>query len=490
MPTSDGGPGLRGRFWLQDATEVEAIPGRLFLESGSHPLLEVDGLLTPVVQETSRTKLPDGTEVVTSSPISSLELAAQSLVIHGVLESGKRVTLPSAFTAGWTERGFRHRSQRLKAFYALVGDQVNGADALFTGARIRIRHLDAWACLRGFTFTPAMDAAKYTLAFEEPEVPVATLANGARIALEQVIYLRGFDVVAGGKLEREVWLKVTDMPPATYRDSARTIVKPLMNLLTLCVSEECPVVALEVSAGPEDPWLTVHSAAMRPAAEEIVPLPRILLPRADIGMTGVATWLDTVVRLGPLPSVVGRAAASRDDPLETQLLELTTVTEGLHRLLLPQRERMTPGQASDARGKALEAVKDLGDDVREGVQAALGHLTDQSYPRRLLDLAEHAGPAVPGVTGDTAQWKKRVVSIRNRFAHSLEHGFLDEDNTNESAAVLGSLRWLLTGLLLLQTGIDTRTLSRRFMDHERYQLFLEQAQIWLPAVYGTSQSPR
>ncbi len=486
---SDTGAGLRGQFWLQGKPEGEAIPGRLFLGAGSHPLLELDGVLTPLMRETSRRKLPDGSEVRTSSPVPPQELAGQSLTIHGTLETGELVTLPSAFTAGWTERGTGYQSHRLQAFYALLGDHVDGADALFTRVRVRLRHLDAWASLPGFSLTPDLSAGKYTLAFEKPEVPPATLASGARVTLEQVTGWERPDV-SGGKLERQAWLDVLDVPPATYRDIERTIVKPLVNLLTLSVSAECPVVAALVSAGPDHPWLTVHSAAMKPAAEAIIPLPRILLPLAETGLEGVATWLDSVVRLGPLPSVVARAATTRDDPLETQLLELTTAAEGLHRLLLPQRKRMTDEQANEARSKALEAFKELLDDVRDAVQAALQHLTDQSYPRRLMDLADYVVQAVPGVTGNTPKWKKRVASTRINFAHALEHGFLNLDTAEESIAVLLSLRWLLTGLLLLQTSIAPATLGHRFNGHESYQLFLAQARTWLPAVYDTSESPQ
>jgi len=486
---SDTDAGMRGRFWLQGDPEDDGIPGRFFLKAGSHPLLELDGSLTTLMRETSRRKLPDGSEVGISFPVPPEELAGQSLTIHGTLETGELVTLPSAFTAGWTERGTGYQTHRLQAFYALLGGHVDGADALFTRVRVRIRHLDAWASLPGFALTPDLAAGKYALAFEKPEVPPATLASGAGVALEQVPGWEGPDV-SGGKLERQVWLDVLDVPPATYRDVERTIIKPLVNLLTLSVSAECPVVAAMVSVGPDHPWLTVRSAAMKPAAEAIIPLPRILLPLAETGLQGVATWLDSVVRLGPLPSVVARVATTRDDPLETQLLELTTAAEGLHRLLLPQRERMTDEQAKEARSKALEALEGFPDDVRNAVQADLQHLTDQSYPRRLLDLAEHVGQAVPGVTGNTAQWKKRVTNTRINFAHALEHGFLNLDIAEESIAVLLSLQWLLTGLLLLQVGIDPATLGRRFNGHESYQLFLAQARTWLPAVYDPSESPQ
>jgi hypothetical protein len=241
-----------------------------------------------------------------------------------------------------------------------------------------------------------------------------------------------------------------------------------------------------VSAGSDHPWLTVHQAAMKAPADDIIPLPRILLPLAETGMAGVGAWLDSTCRLGPLPSVVARVASSQDDTVEAQLLELTTVAEGLHRLLLHERKRMTKKQASEARTKALEAIEDLCEDVRDAVQAALHHLMDQSYPRRLMDLAEHVEQAVPGVTGETTEWKKRVTSARNDFAHKLEHGFLDEATAEESVAVLLSLRWLLTGTLLLLTGISPAALGDRIGNHEPYQLFLAQARTWLPTVYNSS----
>ena len=127
--TSDTALGLRGRLWLQGTPEGDAIPGRLFLETGSDPLLELDEALTLVIRSSSRSHLPS---------------MARS-------RTGELVTMPSAFTAEWTERATGCQSNRLQPFYALLGDHVNGADALFTRARARVRHFDAWASLEGFT---------------------------------------------------------------------------------------------------------------------------------------------------------------------------------------------------------------------------------------------------------------------------------------------------------------------------------------------------
>ncbi len=48
----------------------------------------------------------------------------------------------------------------------------------------------------------------------------------------------------------------------------------------------------------------------------------MLLPLDAIGLDGVGAWLDSVDRLGPLPSVVARAVSPQNDTIETQLLEL------------------------------------------------------------------------------------------------------------------------------------------------------------------------
>jgi hypothetical protein len=55
---NDAGTGLRGRFWLQGEPEDKAVPGRLFLQAGANPQLELDGMLTPVLREKTRSALP------------------------------------------------------------------------------------------------------------------------------------------------------------------------------------------------------------------------------------------------------------------------------------------------------------------------------------------------------------------------------------------------------------------------------------------------
>jgi hypothetical protein len=305
--------GLRGRFWLRGDTEDKGIPGILFLRPGAYPLLELDGALIPLMRETSREKLPDGSVVLTSAPVPEEELTGQYFTVHGTLDkTGEDVTLPSAFTVGWT-LGASSTSHRLQASYALLGAHVDRADARFTSVRLRIRHLDAWADLRGFRVAPGSVDGSWTLAFEPPAVAPATMASGARIVLEQIIGVVT-PTTCGGHLQRHLLLGVLDMPPTTYRDVERTIAKPLRNLLALAVGEECPLVEMMLSTGTDNLWLTVHNAALRAPADEIIPLSRVLLPMAQIGLEGVAFWLESTASLGLSPSTVAKVAAHRVTP--------------------------------------------------------------------------------------------------------------------------------------------------------------------------------
>ena len=90
---------------------------------------------------------------------------------------------------------------------------------------------------------------------------------------------------------------------------------------------------------------------------------------------------------------------------------------------------------------------------------------------------------------DAQEPHRRIIALPVRGANPFVPDQLDEATAEESVAVLLSLRWLLIGMLLLQTGIDPPVLGRRLIDHEPYQLFLAQARAWLPAVYDDNQSP-
>lgn len=59
----------------------------------------------------------------------------------------------------------------------------------------------------------------------------------------------------------------------------------------------------------------------------------------------------------------------------------------------------------------------------------------------------------------------------------------DDREWQEYLVLLRSLRWVLTGALLLQAGLDPARLRERLQQHQPYQFLLRQARQWLPDLY-------
>ena len=184
------------------------------------------------------------------------------------------------------------------------------------------------------------------------------------------------------------------------------------------------------------------------------------------------------------------AAAGQLGRIETSVLELTTVAEGLARRLWPDAVRMSGDEATRARELAAAAFEQQPAELAEVVGAALGYLEELSYPQRLLQLAELVEGIAPGVLGRRtvegrpSRWKALVCGARNEFAHRLQGVWLDDDRIDRYLTVTGSLRWLLTAVLLLETGLPAALLATQFGQHQPYLFFLRQAKEWQPQVYG------
>lgn len=481
-----------GRFWLSGMPDV-VVSGRLTV-GGERLRLDLDGSLTPAL------KLDDTPAAASGGAQSFVPtdgLDDPPLTVHGdVTIDGRReaITLVDAFTTARTHGAFEGLTvgssvgrQQLGAPYAVRGAHIDGADELFTGVRLRTRHLGEWASLAGFTHSVSPDHSTVTL--ERQAVPPVPLANGGLVHLDQDLSWSSETDAAA--LTGTVWLRIDSLPTARWRQLDRAFVTPLVTLLTLAVDGDCPPIEVELArvgdAGTE--WLSMLSSSLRSAGGPSKPVRDMLTPRHVLGLAGVAQWLDRVDDLGPLPPVVAAAVAGPPLTVEAGVLELTTVAEGLARRLWPEWNRFAGEDTAAARRWARDAVARHDENMAAAVDGALAQLHEPSYPQRLERLASHADTAVPGVLGRRtdkgrpSRWKNAVVDARNDFAHRLDRGWLDEPRLDRYLAVYLSLRWLLTGVLLLETGLPAGTLAARLANHQAYQLFLRQASQWLPAIY-------
>lgn len=485
---------LRGHFWLLGA-ETRKVPGELTLGPGS-PELVTDAMLTPSVKVMESVTAPDGS---TSRGVVPATGEDEPLTVHGEIEfcvGARRVTLVDCMTTGRNysmsvaSRPLEGR-HTLRARYAVRGDHIAGKDERFTAIRVRLRHLDEWASLPGFAYAHG-GGGDHSVRFERTHVPPVPLHDCGSLDIEQPVTV-DIPSAVGGSLTRTVWLRAAQLRPTSWTDLDRTLVTPLSTLLTLATGHDCPPVEVEIDNGSGSGWLSVHSSGLGEPAAHSLNAWTMLLPLDTLGLARVAAWLARVEALGPLPPVVAAATVGELGRIETSVLELTTVAEGLARRLWPDAVRMTRDEATQAQGLAVASVVEQPDEVVKAVGTALTYLQEVGYPQRLLQLAKCAEAVVPGVVGrrttegHPSRWKKLVCSARNEFAHRLYGGWLDADRIDQYLTVTGSLQWLLTAVLLLETGVPAGSLAEQFGQHQPYLSFLREAQAWVPRVYTPAE---
>lgn len=413
---------LVGRFWL--AGNERSARGRLSLDRGESPLLELDQPLTPSLQEVARHKGPGDSLTRQFVPVDEGP-GYEALLLHGRLDDGSLLTLEDAFTTTRVWRSAGEDRQSLRARSAVVGAHVDGRDQTYARMRLRLRHQDAWVLRR----LPAGGDSRCTPGhpdvdrFQSSSVP---LAGGGHLGLVHAPELEADDRDVA-RVGNAFWLELTELPPLTADLLDRRFVTPLASLLTLATGTDCPPVDFQVAITVDEPWLSVHHSGLRRDAEEVLPIVQEILPMGAVGLVGVGQWLDRAPRLGPLPPVVAAAAAGASRSLESQLLELTTVAEGLHERLFPGEVNFPEEEADAARRLVGEAVEDLDERLRTAIASRLERLEDPSFSQRVEQLADSVATAAPGVTGKKNRWKGRVTTTRNEFAHR-SYGFLGGDS--------------------------------------------------------------
>lgn len=486
--TATGIDSLRsGRFWNADTPE-QTIPGWLDL-SGRWPVLHLGEPLTSPWKVVSRTESADGT-VATSFGFADDGPERMALTIHGQLRGPgpTAVTLVGAWSAGHQQVVFSSRpdpgSQTLQAQYALLGGH-EPADSRVVAARLRLRHLDIWAPMSGMSLTRAEDGSQLGLSWHRPPAWSSELQTPSGVLSAEPAVTMQWPTTAGGSLQAATWLEAHGLLELGVDEVLEQLVSPLSTLATLTADAPCPPVALELQTELNgDRWLTLEHPALDMEDGQPLEPHRMLLSLPMMGLDVAARWLVLSRELRPLPRVIA-AAATGNRPVESQLLELCVVAESLHRRGLPQKPRMPAAEAGQIRRAVEVALEGLLVQGKGVVPDLLRHLEGPGYRQRLRELVDRAEPAVPGVVGSRTKWIGEIYDARNGFAHT----YGSSGGTAQAyLTLLTSLRWVLTGVLLLESGIPPDLLAAQLTDHQPYQTFLDQAREWLPHVYPTAAS--
>lgn len=422
-----------GTFWLAASPE-HVTGGYLEVAGNGRSRVAVTPAFYPGFELEIDSVDPNGTTI--SHPVFTPDRGPQTL--HGWVDSSGGAPVPvsllQAHATNWSEK-----TQTFKPLWTLVGAHI-GRDSAFPGIRVRL---------------PGIGATN----FDE-----LSLSGGGTV--------RGADG----------WFEINGLPDGTYYELGRTIVRPLCTLLTLASGRPVRPLAIQVSDGASG-WWPVHALSGHIEQAPVQPVQPLIEP-SDLTLPVVATWLDRAPSLGPLPGAFA-SVLETDLSVEAQALILTTVAEGLHRMLYPNTRRFSVEHAEIVRRAAVEAVRRVDEDesTADAVNGFLSHVYEVSYAKRLQELASRAEELVPGITGNTARWKALVYGIRNKYAHQTSADWMEEKDLDRVLTTAQSLRWVLRLLLLDQASLNSELLGHRFRDHQPYQFFIANAAQWRPTVY-------
>lgn len=420
-----------GTFWLQSSSD-ETRDGILQLQQAASSELVVEPPLYDNMEITNVEVAADGS---TKSTISiAPDRGPQTL--HGLLaRDGKEplpVSLLEAHAVHWADA-----KQTFAPIWSVIGGHIERSQP-FRGVRVRVPRYGG----------PA----------------------GGPVSME-----------TGGAVEvdgNNRWIQLVDLPPRSYRELDRTVVRPLCTLLTLATGRRMRPSEIEVSpyAGT---WWPVYAASQ--TTDNLAPS-SALVPTSDLSVDVLANWLDQSDTLGPLPASVA-SVFENDLSVDTQALILTSAMEGLHRAIHPDSLRFTPEHGELVRTAATEAVHAVDPDAVDAVAGFLSHVHEVSYARRVRDFARRAEQLVPGITGKSRRWQDLVYKVRNDYAHQPPTGWMEEADLDRVLTVVQSLRWVLRLLLLDQAGLPSGLLAARFTNSQSYNFFLSDAAEWRPDIY-------
>jgi hypothetical protein len=473
-----------GRFWLPDAPDKH-VGGWLDVTS-RWPQATLADPLTPAMRETERTTGPDGQVTITSVPADD-DIDPDAFTVHGHLRRGpRRITLVGASSAGRNMLigggiGADRGEQRLRADYALIGGHVDGADALFDRARLRLSHLDEWARLPGVSTTVAVDGSHVRIEYTDPDEQRASVPGLGELILGTVVTMPE-PSMRGANLTRRAELGLELADPLTFEEIWQRVVAPATTLMSLCADRDSHIVSLQLRPGPNEPWLQVRHPMIDthpPDFGDHVASHEVLFPREVVTLDHCAQWLAQAPGLAPIPGMVTAIRTGSERTLANQLLDLATAAEGLHRRLPDQPKEITKSQARTARRAARDAV-DLA--VRDRVNDALGHLDDPTYAERLRAVTDLAAMSIPEALGDRDLWEHRIKQVRNGFAHQVPTKSAT-DEWQEYLVLLRTLRWVLITALLNRAGVDPAAHGERLRAHEPYRFQLRQARQWTPDLF-------
>jgi hypothetical protein len=435
---------VSGYFWVPEKPDA-AVWGAFAADGGHKPeVILAAGLVDdPRVMKSNRA----GGRVFMSSGAATVK-AFQPITLLGQLETGPVVTLVNAYNHG--RDGGYFGSPHYKADYAVLGDRhVSGVDQLFSAIRFRF-------------------GDPYWLGHLREGKASAVDRDGSALSVETS--------------DDGNWLVYTAAGPATLRRLKTLVVSGCLALAELALDQDFAARDTHVRINDGDPWLSVHGPGDDAPPNEFDA--NTLLRREELTVERLAKWIPFNDTLDGLASVAARPIKA---PLQTQVLVVTPLVDGLHRRMPKTFEQSkfahaSPGVLKGIKDAARHAARDTAtgsrildpEQVDAAVMNAVSHIDDVDYLQRATDVVTKVCAVIPEIAESVADLPECLTKARNEMAQQLP---LDEGKEPIEvrylrwSIVANIAPWLLRGLLLLEAGIDPSVLHDRHLAYSRFLSF-------------------
>lgn len=432
---------VAGTFWQIDTPE-RRTRGHLLIGADDRPTLTTERAIF-IESRFSYSETPTGGAMLAVSGDPEHHVADfQERTIHGELDDGTLVTLAHA-QGGSRRLGFlvkpSEARQEFRARYALVGEHVI-PEQTYHSIRFQVVGPSWWGEV-------------------EDEAPVA---GGGHLRIYDGDGVRWFEFEGA---------------TATFRELDSGVIDAVTTFIELATMNEATDASVQVRIEAGAPWRVVDRGR-----ESVSSGSHPLLGTQHLSAEKFATWVDF------RSETQGLDAAVLDDlpgvAIQTHVLTLGSVAEGLHRRLFGENEKRVKGLSGNkidkmrslAREAALTKMTapEFSDEDRaefgKAIGEAFGHINDQTFRSRMDDLLADARRVIPSLGAGFADWPGAVSTARNLMAHqpSLPDDVDDDQFLDLLIALSYSIAWVLRTNLLIKAGFDASTMQEGYRDSSSY----------------------
>jgi hypothetical protein len=422
---------VSGVFWYVETPERQA-EGRVELENPDLPSLIVT---TPLFDERTYKVTRSGTggmTIATSGDPHDRVADFQPRTIWGDLSNGAKASAIGA--QGGRRNGFGFDfSQQFRCRRVVVGAHVDDQQ-VYAAARFCLAE-PHWALPSG----------------------EATTKDGST--------LRVLPPDKDGKQ----WIEFEPTQPATLTYFDWQVMNPITTLYELVTDSSMVHRDFRVRLEKDSQWMPVYEGIRGEAGNG-----HDMIETKHLTPERLARWIDVRKDSDGLDAAVIDDRSG--DTIQTRVLSLSAVAEGLHRKLFadPAHAKRVSAVSkrvcADARDAAraaavavLEGDQFTDEDRAEFAKAmddALSHVNERTFRSRMRDLVDIAERVVPGITESFKDWPDAVCKARNTLAHQGNESLDDFEMFFELlVAVQYSLVWVLRTVLLDRAGIDPETIQ-------------------------------